>query len=77
MVFYPKYSVSYIIKRIKGSSSRELRKAFPNLKEWCIKSLWAPSCFHGSVDHGWDVVGRYVQNQEAPNAKSVYRLCTI
>ena len=31
----PKYSVSYIAKRIKGSSSRELRKAFPHLKEWC------------------------------------------
>ena len=66
----PKYSVSYIAKRIKGRSSRELRKAFPHLKEWCSKSLWAPSCFHGSVGHGWEVVGRYIQNQEKPNAKS-------
>ncbi len=48
----PKYSVSYIAKRIKGRSSRELRTAFPHLKEWCSKSLWAPSCFHGSVGHG-------------------------
>jgi putative transposase len=32
----PKYSVSYIAKRIKGRSSRELRKAFPHLTEWCI-----------------------------------------
>lgn len=24
---------------------RELRKAFPHLKEWRNKSLWAPSCF--------------------------------
>ena len=69
----PKYSVSYIAKRIKGRSSRELRKAFPHLKEWCSKSLWAPSCFHGSVGHGWEVVERYIQNQEKPNAKS---LCT-
>jgi putative transposase len=66
----PKYSVSYIAKRIKGRSSRELRKAFPHLKEWCDKSLWAPSCFHGSVGHGWEVVERYIQNQEAPNAKT-------
>jgi len=50
-----KYSVSYIAKRIKGMGSRELRKAFPHLKEWCNKSLWAPSCFHGSVGHGWEV----------------------
>ena len=69
----PKYSVSYIAKRIKGRSSRELRKAFPHLTEWCAKGLWAPSCFHGSVGHGWEVVEKYIQNQEKPNAKS---LCT-
>ncbi|OEU49640.1 MAG: hypothetical protein BA861_06140 [Desulfobacterales bacterium S3730MH5] len=66
----PKYSVSYIAKRIKGRSSRELRKAFPHLKEWCDKGLWAPSCFHGSVGHWWEVVERYIRNQEAPNAKT-------
>ncbi|MEA1895364.1 MAG: IS200/IS605 family transposase, partial [Euryarchaeota archaeon] len=70
----PKYSVSHIAKRIKGRrSSRELRKAFPHLREWCNKSLWTPSCFHGSVGHGWEVVERYIQNQEKPNAKT---LCT-
>ena len=55
-VKYPlKYSVSCIAKRIKGGSSKELRKAFPHLKEWCNKSLWAPSGFHGSVGHGLEV----------------------
>ena len=44
MVFSPKYSA-------QGSSTHQ---------EWCSKSLWAPSCFHGSVGHGWDVVGRYI-----------------
>jgi len=28
----PKYSISYIAKRIKGRRSRELRKAFPHLR---------------------------------------------
>ncbi len=32
-----------------------------------------PSCFHGSVGHGWEVVERYIRNQEKQNAKS---LCT-
>ena len=68
----PKYSVSFIAKRIKGRSSRELREAFPHLKDWCGKGLWAPSCFHGSVGHGWEVVEKYIQNQEAPNAKTRY-----
>jgi putative transposase len=67
----PKYSVSYIAKRMKGRSSRELREAFPHLKEWAGIGLWTPSCFHGSVGHGREVVERYIQNQEAPNAKSL------
>ena len=53
----PKYSVSWIAKRIKGRSSKQtlLEKAFtekrfavrdkyPQLKEWCPEHLWAPSC---------------------------------
>ena len=56
----PKYSVSYISKMIKGRSSRMHRKDFPHLKEWYGDHLWAPSCYHGSVGAGWDVVGKYI-----------------
>jgi predicted RNase H-like HicB family nuclease len=56
--------VSWIAKRIKGISSRELRQKFPHLKEWCPDHLWAPSCFHGSVGHGWEVVERYIDGQK-------------
>ena len=59
----PKYSLSYIAKRIKGSTSRILRKEYPHLKEWCGEHFWAPSCFHGSVGNGWDVVERYISEQ--------------
>ena len=58
--YSPKYSVSYISKMIKGRSSRVLRKEFPHLKEWCVDHLWAPSCYHGSVGSGWDVVEKYI-----------------
>ncbi|TFH40882.1 MAG: hypothetical protein E4G94_08830 [ANME-2 cluster archaeon] len=34
---------------IKGRTSRSLRQEFPELKEWCNKSLWAPSCYHQAV----------------------------
>nr|QNO58118.1 hypothetical protein HJJEBIEG_00020 [Methanosarcinales archaeon ANME-1 ERB7] len=59
----PKYSVSWIAKRIKGRSSKLLRDQFPQLKEWCPDHLWAPSCYHGSVGHGWEVVERYISGQ--------------
>ena len=60
----PKYSVSWIAKRIKGRSSKLLRDQFPQLKEWCPDHLWAPSCYHGSVGHGWEVVERYISGQK-------------
>ena len=54
---YPlKYFMSYIAKRLKGIRSRELRKAFPHLKERCNKSHWASACFYGSVGHGWELL---------------------
>ena len=60
----PKYSVSWIAKRLKGRSSKLLRDRFPQLKEWCPGHLWAPSCYHGSVGHGWEVVERYISGQK-------------
>jgi putative transposase len=60
MKYPPKYSVSFIAKRIKGKSSRVLRKEFPHLKEWCRDHFWAPSCYYGSVGNGWEVVERYI-----------------
>ena len=60
----PKYSVSWIAKRIKGRSSKLLRDQFPRLKEWCQGHLWAPSCYPGSVGHGWEVVEKYISGQK-------------
>jgi len=62
---YPsKYSVSFIAKGLKGRTSRILRQEFPELKKWCKKSLRAPSCYHGSVGHGWEVVENYIAGQD-------------
>ena len=59
----PKYSPSFIAKKIKGRSSRILRQEFPHLREWCPEHLWAPGCYHGSVGQGWDVVEKYISSQ--------------
>ena len=66
----PKYSLSFIAKRLKGRTSRILRKEFPHLKEWCGEHMWAPSCFHGSVGNGWDVVSIYIETQDVHHAKN-------
>ena len=66
-IFYrypPSLSLSYIAKMIKGVTSRRLRQRFPWLKTFCPDHLWAPSCFHGSVGNGWDVVEAYIKKQE-------------
>ncbi|MGB2841553.1 MAG: IS200/IS605 family transposase [Halobacteriota archaeon] len=72
----PKYSVSWIAKRIKGKSSKLLRDRFQHLREWCPDHLWAPSCYHKtfkksfiknasqSVGHGWEVVEKYISGQK-------------
>ena len=60
----PKYSVSFIAKKIKGRSSRILRQNFPHLKEWCKDHLWAPGCYRVSVGHGWGVVEKYIGTQD-------------
>ena len=78
LVFSPKYrgkvllgdvaevaeEISWIAKRIKGRSSKLLRDLFPQLKVWCPGHLWASSCYHGSVGHGWEVVERYISGQK-------------
>jgi putative transposase len=73
----PKYSVSWIAKRIKGRSSKLLRDKFQYLREWCPGHLWAPSCYHKtfkksfiknasqSVEHGWEVVKKYISGQKS------------
>ena len=69
----PKYSVSWIAKRINGRSSKLLRDKFPQLREWCPGHLWAPSCYHGSVGHGWEVVERYISGQKGYEKPEVIR----
>ena len=36
----------------------------PPLMEYIIGQNWAPSCYHGSVGHGWEVVERYISGQK-------------
>lgn len=62
----PRYSVSQIVKLLKGISSRKLFKTFPWLRRkffWGGK-LWSPAYYFDSVgDVQSDVIERYVRQQ--------------
>ena len=57
-------------QRIKGGVVENCARQFHNSRNGASIGLRTPSCFHGSVGHGWEVVERCIQNQEMPNAKS-------
>jgi len=78
--YLPKYSLSYIAKKLKRVSSKRLRDEFPHLKEWCSDHLWAPSCFHGSVGNVWEVVSKYIDimlKTLATGLEHLYGVCDL
>ena len=76
LVFSPKYrgkvllgDVAEVAEEIIRNLSLEKKALpkkhrFPQLKVWCPGHLWAPSCYHGSVGHGWVVVEKYISGQK-------------
>lgn len=58
----PKWAPAEVVRRLKGATSRLLRKEFPHLMK--MKALWSPSYFVRAVGGGnEDAVKRYVENQ--------------
>ena len=55
---------SKVVGRVKGISSRWLRREFPVLVEEIPKVLWAPSCTHQSVGGDPRQVISYIKNQD-------------
>lgn len=62
----PQESVSELVNRLKGVSSRRLRNRFPDVKDH-RGSLWAPSYFAASAGGASiDVLRSYIQSQRDP-----------
>ncbi len=61
----PRYSVAEIAQRLKGGTSRVIRKEFPELEEFLWgDSFWADGYFTetvGNVDE--EIVKRYIRDQ--------------
>ena len=57
--------------RLVCMACRELCKVFTHLKKWCKYWSLGTILFSWLGCHGWEVVERYIRNQEKPNAKSL------
>lgn len=64
IVIPPKYSVSNVVGKIKGDSSRKLRKRFEYLKR-DMPALWSIGFHVSSVGLNEITIRRYVEYQEA------------
>ena len=64
--FKPKYSITDVVKKLKGASARLFLKAHPEIRKamfWGDR-LWAPSYYVGSVGNmSKETIKRYIQNQ--------------
>ena len=63
----PKYSASQIVKQLKGNSSRQLRRIFPDLiKQYNLgEHLWAKGFFVSTAGYiSEDKVKRYIEEQQ-------------
>ncbi len=63
--FPPTLSPSKIVNKIKGISSRQLRREFPILVKKCPKALWMPKAMHVSVGNEMHKVIRYIRSQDS------------
>lgn len=73
VAYSPKHSISTIVNRLKGVSSRRLKEQFPELERfWSVakskNSLWSPSYFASSTGGApIEVLKRYIQEQNRPD----------
>lgn len=66
----PSVSISLLVGRLKGASSKTLKEIFPNLLlSWKKGALWSPSyCAVSCGGASLDVIKEYVKNQRMPRS---------
>lgn len=70
--FPPHYSISQMVKKLKGSSARYWFMAYPETKQKLWKGhLWSPSYFAGTTGNvSISIVSNYIKNQHNQPPKS-------
>jgi len=65
MIIPPRYSVSWVVGKIKTNTSREVRKNFEWIKKIYYRDeFWSRGFFSSTVGINEDVIKRYVEFQE-------------
>lgn len=70
--FPPHYSISDVVKKLKGSAARYWFLKYPETKQKLWKGhLWAPSYFVGTTGNiSTNIVSEYIKNQKDQPPKS-------
>ena len=65
MMIPPKYAISEVMGKLKGQSSKHMRKTFPWLGKvyWKENIVWSPGYFVSSVGIDENVIRNYVEYQ--------------
>ncbi len=63
IVIPPKYAISKVMSKIKGSSSRMMRRQFEYLRKE-RESLWSIGCFVSTVGLDEKILKKYILHQE-------------
>jgi putative transposase len=66
----PKIALSKLVNALKGTTSRELKRYYPELNQvaWRKNALWSPSYFVGSVGGApLEVLKQYINQQNRPH----------
>ena len=75
--FHPKYSVGKVVRKFKSITAREVFKAYPELrKDLWGGEFWTDGYYVATVGErgDWEVVKKYVKNQEKPEDCGQLRL---
>ena len=64
----PKYSISDVMKWIKGKSSEKLLKKFPKLsRQYWGRHLWARGYFVSTIGISDEIIRKYIQGHKQEN----------
>ena len=74
MVIPPKYSIAEVMGRLKGQSSKHMRKTFKWLGKvyWNENVVWSPGYFVSSVGVDENKIRRYVEYQGRKDSEQLH-----